>query len=78
MYQRENAIFHKLGYIDIQNIVERIRDEVLMRTGLMETIRLPSTQFVALNKINALKERRSLRALSMKCCLASMTGLIAL
>lgn len=56
LHQREDAIFNTLGYIDIQNIANRIRGEVLMGTSLMDTICPPSTQFAVYNKIVAPKE----------------------
>jgi cephalosporin-C deacetylase len=52
-HKREDEIFEKLGYIDVQNITNRINAEVLMFTGLMDTICPPSTQFAAYNKINS-------------------------
>ncbi len=54
-HQREDEVFTKLGYIDVQYLVERIQGEVLMATGLMDTICPPSTQFAAYNKIKAPK-----------------------
>jgi len=54
-HERENEIFTQLGYIDIQHLAPRIRAEVLMGTGLMDTICPPSTQFAAYNKITAPK-----------------------
>ena len=48
--------FRRLGYIDCQNLAPRIRGEVLMATGLMDTICPPSTQFAAFNKITSKKE----------------------
>ena len=56
LHKREDEIFTKLGYIDLQHLVKRIRGEVLMGTGLMDTICPPSTQFAAYNKIKAPKE----------------------
>lgn len=56
LHQREEEIFMKLGYIDIQNIVKRIKGEVLMAVGLMDNICPPSTQFAAYNRIMAPKE----------------------
>lgn len=53
LHERENEIFTKLGYIDIQYLVKRIKGEVLMAVGLMDTICPPSTQFAAYNKIAA-------------------------
>jgi cephalosporin-C deacetylase len=53
---REREIFTKLGYIDIQNLAPRIEADVLMFTGLMDTICPPSTQFAAYNKIESKKD----------------------
>jgi cephalosporin-C deacetylase len=50
-HEREEAIFTKLGYIDCQFLAPRIRGEVLMAVGLMDTICPPSSQFAAYNKI---------------------------
>lgn len=55
MHARENAIFEKLGYIDIQHLASRIRADVLWGIGLMDTICPPSSQFAAYNKINSEK-----------------------
>ncbi|QHW30776.1 acetylxylan esterase [Paenibacillus rhizovicinus] len=52
---REDEIFTKLGYIDIQHLANRIQGEVMMAVGLMDTICPPSTQFAAYNKITAPK-----------------------
>lgn len=73
-HEREDEIFRRLGYIDIQNLTKRIRGEVLMATGLMDTICPPSTQFAAYNKITSKKNylifpdygHESLRGLSDK------------
>jgi cephalosporin-C deacetylase len=54
-HQREDEIYTKLGYIDVQHLVGRIQGEVLFITGLMDTICPPSTQFAAYNKIKASK-----------------------
>jgi Acetyl esterase (deacetylase) len=55
-HKREDEIFTKLGYIDLQYLVKRIRGEVKIAIGLMDTICPPSSQFAAFNKITALKE----------------------
>ncbi|KAA8998801.1 acetylxylan esterase [Paenibacillus spiritus] len=52
-HKREDEIFAKLGYIDIQHLAPRIRAEVLFGVGLMDNICPPSTQFAALNKIRS-------------------------
>ena len=51
MHKSEADIFTRLGYIDNQHLADRIRAEVLMPVGLMDTICPPSTQFAAYNKI---------------------------
>jgi cephalosporin-C deacetylase len=52
---REDEIYTKLGYIDVQHLTGRIQGKVLFITGLMDTICPPSTQFAAYNKIGASK-----------------------
>ena len=55
-HEREAEIFQKLGYIDCQHLAPRIHAEVLMFTGLMDTICPASSQFAAYNKITAKKD----------------------
>jgi len=55
-HAREDEIFEKLGYIDIQFLAPRIRAKVLMQTGLLDTTCPPSTQFAAYNKITSEKD----------------------
>jgi cephalosporin-C deacetylase len=55
LHEREEEIFTRLGYIDNQHLAHRIRGEVLMLTGLMDSICPPSTQFAVYNKIAAPK-----------------------
>lgn len=52
---REDEVFEKLGYIDVQFLCPRIKGEVLMAVGLMDQVCPPSTQFAAFNKITAEK-----------------------
>ena len=54
-HEREQAIFEKLGYIDVQHLCPRIQGQVLMSTGLMDTVCPPSTQYAAYNKISSPK-----------------------
>lgn len=54
-HQNVDGFFEKLGYIDIQYLAPRIRAEVLMFTGLVDTTCPPSTQFAAYNKITSKK-----------------------
>ncbi len=55
-HEREEEIFTKLGYIDLQHLAPRIKAEILMFTGLMDTICPPSTQFAAFNKMTCKKD----------------------
>lgn len=55
-HERETEIFTKLGYIDLQHLAPRIKADVLMFTGLMDTICPPSTQFAAFNKMTCKKD----------------------
>ncbi len=55
-HEREDAIFEQLGYIDLQHLSKRIRGEVLMAVGLMDTICPPSSQFAMYNRITAKKQ----------------------
>ncbi len=56
LHEREEEIFTRLGYIDIQHLAPRIKAHTLMSVGLMDTVCPPSTQFAAYNKITAPKE----------------------
>ena len=55
-HEREQEIFTRLGYIDVQHLADRIAARVLMTTALMDTVCPPSTQFAAYNKITAKKQ----------------------
>jgi cephalosporin-C deacetylase len=50
-HEREDEVFTRLGYIDNQFLAPRIKAEVLMAVGLMDTVCPPSTQFAAYNRI---------------------------
>jgi cephalosporin-C deacetylase len=54
-HERQNEIFTKLGYIDVQHLAPRIQGEILMGVGLMDKICPPSSQFAAYNKITSPK-----------------------
>jgi cephalosporin-C deacetylase len=58
LHKREDEIFAKLGYVDIQFLAPRIRGEVMMSVGLMDKICPPSTQFATYNKITSPKSLR--------------------
>lgn len=53
---REDEFWNRLGYVDVQHLAPRIKAEVLMGCGLMDTICPPSTQFAAFNKITCKKD----------------------
>jgi len=55
LHEREDEVFTRLGYIDVQHLCPRIRGEVVMAIGLRDTVCPPSTQFAAYNKITAPK-----------------------
>jgi cephalosporin-C deacetylase len=55
-HEREQEVFTKLGYIDVQHLAPRIKGKALMIVGLMDQICPPSTQFAAYNKITSDKE----------------------
>ena len=55
-HEREEEVWTKLGYIDLQHLAPRIRARVLMAVGLMDEICPPSSQFAAFNKITSPKE----------------------
>ena len=55
-HEREDEVFTRLGYIDLQYLAPRIKADVLMATGLMDTICPPSTQFAVYNKMTCKKE----------------------
>lgn len=58
LHRREAEVFTRLGYIDIQHLAPRIQAEVMMGTGLLDTICPPSTQYAAFNKIRTPKSLR--------------------
>ena len=54
-HEREDAIFEKLGYIDIANLAPRVKSIVKMATGLMDDVCPPSTQYAAYNRLTCEK-----------------------
>lgn len=54
--ERLEETFTKLGYIDVQNFVERITCPVLCGTGLMDMVCPPSSQFAVFSKISSPKK----------------------
>jgi cephalosporin-C deacetylase len=56
LHEREDTVFEKLGYVDIQFLAPRIQAEVLWGIGLADTVCPPSTQFAVYNKITSAKQ----------------------
>jgi cephalosporin-C deacetylase len=54
-HERADEWFRRLGYVDVQHLASRIRGEVLMAIGLMDSVCPPSTQFAAFNRIPSKK-----------------------
>lgn len=54
-HEREQEVFTRLGYVDVQHLASRVKAEVMMSVGLMDSICPPSTQFAAYNRITAPK-----------------------
>jgi cephalosporin-C deacetylase len=54
-HEREEEIFTRLGYIDVQFLASRIRAETRMAVGLMDEVCPPSSQFAAYNRISGPK-----------------------
>ncbi|MGB1275502.1 MAG: acetylxylan esterase, partial [Nannocystaceae bacterium] len=55
LHERHDELFTKLGYIDVAHLCPRIRADVLLSVGLMDTVCPPSTQFAAYNRIQGQK-----------------------
>lgn len=55
-HEREEAIFTKLGYIDLQHLAHRIKAKTLMLTGLLDDVCPPSTQYAIYNKLTCEKQ----------------------
>lgn len=55
-HEREEDVFTKLGYIDLQYLAPRIKASVLVFTGLMDKICPPSTQYAMYNKLTCPKK----------------------
>jgi cephalosporin-C deacetylase len=58
LHEREEVIFERLGYIDVQHLADRITAEVLFTIGMQDTVCPPSTQYAIYNKIRSAKRLR--------------------
>ena len=54
-HQKIDAMFETLGYVDVVNLVSRIKGETYMFITLMDEICPPSTQFASYNRITGKK-----------------------
>lgn len=55
-HEREDEIFHSLGYVDCSNLASLVKTQVYMQTGLNDRACPPSTQFAAYNHLKGLKQ----------------------
>lgn len=55
-HRREEEIFTRLGYIDVQHLAPRIEAETLVAIALMDDRCPPSSQFAVYNKISSKKD----------------------
>lgn len=55
-HKREEEVFTKLGYIDLQHLANRIKAKIVFGTGLMDDVCPPSSQFAIYNKITSEKD----------------------
>jgi len=55
LHEREEELFTRLGYIDVQHLAPHIKADIRMYVSLLDEICPPSTQFAAYNKIQAKK-----------------------
>lgn len=58
LHEREEEIFTKLGYIDIKNFAPLVKGELLMGTGLLDTISPPPAQYAVYNRAECIKSHK--------------------
>src|SRR5262245_1317970 len=51
MHLREDDIFTRLGYVDVQHLAPRVRARTVLTVSLNDQVCPPSTQFAAYNKL---------------------------
>jgi cephalosporin-C deacetylase len=59
MHRREDEVFTRLGYVDVQHLAPRITAQTLLTVGLNDRVCPPSTQFAAYNKMSCQKSYRT-------------------
>jgi cephalosporin-C deacetylase len=58
MHQREEEIFTRLGYVDVQHLAPRVQARTMLTVSLNDYVCPPSTQFAAYNKLTCEKSYR--------------------
>jgi cephalosporin-C deacetylase len=58
MHEREDEIFTRLGYVDVQHLAPRIQASTMLTVSLNDHVCPPSTQFAAYNKLTCEKSYR--------------------
>jgi len=58
MHLREEEIFTRLGYVDVQHLAPRVRARTMLTVSLNDRTCPPSTQFAAYNKLTCEKSYR--------------------
>jgi cephalosporin-C deacetylase len=58
MHLREEEVFTRLGYVDVQHLAPRVRAATTMTVSLSDRVCPPSTQFAAYNKLTSEKSYR--------------------
>lgn len=58
MHTREDEVFTRLGYVDVQHLAPRVRARTQLTTSLVDKVCPPSTQFAAYNKMTCEKSYR--------------------
>jgi cephalosporin-C deacetylase len=58
MHQREDEIFTRLGYVDVQHLAPRVLARTELTVSLNDYVCPPSTQFAAYNKLTCEKSYR--------------------
>ena len=73
-HEKIDEFFNTLAYIDIQNLVKRIKGQTLVFLSLRDDICPPSTQFAAYNKIESPKWAKYTLITAMKACPGQTTS----
>jgi cephalosporin-C deacetylase len=56
MHEKEREIFEKLAYVDVKNFAPMIQAQILVSTGLQDTVSPPSAQFAVVNALQCPKK----------------------